>query len=57
MYLTSVEIFKKFSLQTFFRWNHLKRDLKFSSLGKRQANKVFVPSVVVMDLLRGVEVI
>ena len=31
----------------------LKRCLKFSSLGKRQANKVFVPSVVVMDLLRG----
>ena len=35
----------------------LKRCLKFSSLGKRQANKVFVPSVVVMDLLQGVEVI
>ena len=35
----------------------LKRCLKFSNLGKRQANKVFVPGVVVMDLLRGVEVI
>ena len=34
-----------------------KRCLKFSSLAKRQANKVFVPSVLVMDLLRGVEVI
>ena len=28
-----------------------------TSLGERQENKVFVPSVVVMDLLRGVEVI
>ena len=35
----------------------IKRCLKFSSLGKRQANKVFDPSVVVMDLLRGVKVI
>ena len=35
----------------------LKRCLKFSSPGKGQADKVFVPSVVVMDLLRGVEVV
>ena len=35
----------------------LKRCLKFSCLGKRQADKVFISSVVVMDLLRGVEVV
>ena len=36
---------------------YLKDRLKFSSLDKRKADKVFVPSVVVMDLLRAVEVV